>query len=178
MTVNPPQKGASIGPKKMRVAKIVSAVPRVSVSNMSAYTEAVRAIGAEPKTAMKNREIMSVWISLQVAEATAKTLKPNKPMIYGSFLPRNSDIGANRDGPTLYLKRRSGRYERGIGQRTYPAKYREDESTDTSTPTWNFSATAPVFAEKTLDANVEQNVANPVIAAVMTLSRSLQLKGC
>lgn len=136
MTVNPPMKGAIIGPKNIRVAKTVSAVPRVSLSNISAYTEAVRAMGAEPKTAMKNREIISVWISLQVAEATAKTLKPNKPMTYGSLLPLNSDMGANRDGPTLYLRKRSGSYDSGNqARKTYPAKYREDESTDTSIPT-------------------------------------------
>jgi hypothetical protein len=76
VTVKPPMNGAIIckckpnfhlgvgeirtGPRKISVAKTVSAVPRVSLSNISAYTEAVRATGADPKTAMKNRDIMSV----------------------------------------------------------------------------------------------------------------------
>ena len=98
MTVNPPIKGATagnqlklahglegwgyllIGPRKISVANIVSAVLRDFVSNMSAYTEAVRATGAEPKTAMKKRDIKSVCMSLHVADAVAKTLKPNKPI--------------------------------------------------------------------------------------------------
>lgn len=62
------------------MANTVSAVPRDSVENMSAYTDAVKAIGAEPKTAIKKRDIMSVCISLHVADAVAKTLKPNNPM--------------------------------------------------------------------------------------------------
>lgn len=96
MTVNPPMKGATarnqlklahglegyllIGPRKISVANTVSAVPRDFVSNMSENTEAVRARGAEPKTAMKKRDIKSVCRSLHVADAVAKTLKPNKPI--------------------------------------------------------------------------------------------------
>lgn len=101
---------------------------------------------------MKNRQIMSVWMSLETATAAAKTEKPKFPSRRGSLRPRSSDKGAQRAGPT-----------------PYPTRYRVLDREATSTEMWKYSAIRGVAADRTAEAKVEHKHARAPTAAMPSL---------
>lgn len=98
-TMKPPMKGARRGPVKVAMEKMVTAIPRVLLSNMSEKTAATTASGQAPNKPEKNRQMRMVWMSLPVAQAIEKSENPNMDTTMGSRRPRNSDMGAHRVGP-------------------------------------------------------------------------------
>ena len=100
-TMKPPIKGARSGPVKTAMEKIVIAMPRVALLNMSEKTAATTARGHAPKNPAKKRQIKTVCKSLPVAQAMEKTENPNMAMTIGSLLPLNSERGAHNVGLCL-----------------------------------------------------------------------------
>lgn len=97
--MKPPMKGASRGPVKTAMEKMVMAIPRVALLNMSEKTAATTASGQAPKKPAKNLQIRTVWRSLATAVAMVKMEKPNMDKTRGMRRPLSSERGAHRVGP-------------------------------------------------------------------------------
>jgi hypothetical protein len=97
--MKPPMNGASRGPVKTDMEKMVMAMPRVELLNMSENTAATTARGQAPKKPAKKRQIRIVCRSLAAAVAMVKMEKPNMEMTRGSRRPFNSERGAHMVGP-------------------------------------------------------------------------------
>lgn len=98
-TMKPPMKGASRGPVKTAMLKMVMAMPRVALLNMSEKTAATTARGHAPKKPAKKRQIKTVCRSFPVPTAMQNRVKPNMDITRGSRRPFNSDRGAQNVGP-------------------------------------------------------------------------------
>lgn len=94
MTMKPPIKGAIKGPVKTVMEKMVMAMPRVRLSNMSEKTAATQVSGQAPKNPLKNRQISSVCKSLETATEMLKIENPNEAITSGSRRPLSSENGA------------------------------------------------------------------------------------
>jgi hypothetical protein len=97
--MKPPMKGASKGPVKTAMEKMVMAMPRVALLNMSEKTAATTASGQAPKKPAKKRQMRTVWRSLATAVAMVKMEKPNMDRTRGMRRPLSSESGAHRVGP-------------------------------------------------------------------------------
>lgn len=74
--------------------KIVMAIPRVRLSNISEKTAATQVRGHAPKKPLKNRQIRSVCKSFETATEMLKMEKPKEAITSGSRRPFNSEKGA------------------------------------------------------------------------------------
>lgn len=97
--MNPPINGASSGPVKTAMEKMVIAIPRVALLNMSEKTAATTASGQAPKKPAKKRQIKTVCRSLAAAVAMVKMEKPNMDSTSGMRRPLSSESGAHSVGP-------------------------------------------------------------------------------
>ena len=86
--------GAINGPVKTVIEKIVIAIPRVRLSNMSEKTAATQVRGQAPKKPLKNRQINSVCKSLETATEMLKIEKPKEAITRGNRRPFSSEKGA------------------------------------------------------------------------------------
>lgn len=136
--MKPPTKGASRGPVKTAMEKIVMAAPLVALLYMSEKTAATTARGHAPKKPAKNRQIKRVCRSFAVAQAMVKTEKPNMETTIGSLRPFNSERGAQNVGPVAK-----------------PNTYRDTPRIPTSELTLNSAATWVVAAEKMEEVKAE-----------------------
>ena len=94
ITMKPPMNGAINGPVKTVIEKIVMAIPRVRLSNMSEKTAATQVRGHAPKNPLKNRQMRSVCKSFETATEMLKMENPNEAITSGSRRPFSSEKGA------------------------------------------------------------------------------------
>ena len=105
--MNPPMKGPNIGPMNTILEKMTIAMPRCSLSNMSAKTAAVTVNGHEPNKPVQNRHIINVCRSLEAAAPNEKQAKPNIPITMGILRPWSSENGPQIKGPKAYPSTKS-----------------------------------------------------------------------
>lgn len=95
--MKPPINGAISGPLKTVMEKMVMAIPRVRLSNISENTAATHVRGQAPKKPLKNRQMSSVCKSLETATEMLKMEKPKEAITSGRRRPLSSEKGALDD---------------------------------------------------------------------------------